>query len=164
MIQRKCFATLGLTVVLLVLGCGTGSSNSGGTSTANEPLAVVSTVPVTGATNVPLSQCPQVTGFCGATFTMTFNKEVNMDTLKFSYSPFLNGYFACPSAGPGTSGCLGGLPGSGVPPDQSSVVIFVDGSNFQTDTTYQITLDSVSDTNGNLLGQSYTWSFTTALQ
>ena len=87
-----------------------------------------------------------------------------MGTLKFSYSPLLNGTFACPAAGPGTSGCPGGLPGSGIPPDQSSVIIFVDGSNFQADTKYQITLNSVNGTNGNPLGQSYTWSFTTALQ
>jgi hypothetical protein len=149
---------------VFVSGCGSGSYNSGNAS-GNAPLAVVSTDPSNGASNVPLSQCPTVTGFCGGVFTVTFNKEVDMTTVNFQVSPNITGFLRCPAAGPGISGCPGGPPGSGIPPNQSAVVMFLAfSSSFMADTTYHVTLVGAKDTNGVPLAESYQWSFSTAAQ
>jgi hypothetical protein len=152
----------GVTLVVAVTfasGCASGSSSS----LSNEPLAVLSTDPPTGAINVALSQCPTVTGDCGAVYTVTFNKEVDMTTLDLQLSPNISGFLRCPAAGPGISGCPGGNPGSGILPNQSAVVMFVGNSSpYAPNTMYRVTLVSARDTNGVPIAESYTWSFTTA--
>src|SRR6266568_8134509 len=83
--------------------------------------------------------------------------------LDLQLSPNIAGFLRCPTAGPGISGCPGGNPGSGIPPNLSSVVMFVgNNSPYMASTKYQVTLVSPRDTNGVPLTENYTWSFTPA--
>jgi len=128
-----------------------------------EPLAVLSTAPANGATNVPLSECPYAGSLCRGIVKMTFNQSVNIDSMQFQIVPFKQGALRCPDPqfpGPGTYGCRV-TPPTTIPSNQSVIVWYDILDSFLPSTTYTVTILSVNSSDGKPLA-TYTFSFTTA--
>lgn len=119
----------------------TGTISIGGkaftiTQTAGQALTVTSVNPVNNSDNMPVKSPIRV----------TFNKEINTDTLS-------NATFTV----------SGGVSGTITYDASSQTATFTPASQFATSTTYTATISTgVTDTNGDSLAQSYTWTFTTS--
>jgi hypothetical protein len=130
-----------------------------------QPLAVISSDPANGATDVPRAQCPYATSFCRGIVMMTFNQSVNIDSMNFQIVPSKQGALRCPDPqfpGPGTYGCRV-TPPTTVPPNQSAIVWYDTLDSFLPTTKYTVTILAVNSSDGKPLG-TYTFSFTTAAQ
>lgn len=172
MCSNRLFAAINLALLLFLSACG----SSGGSTTEPQscstagctilqPLAIISTAPANGATNVPLAQCPYSNGPCRGIIGMTFNQSVNIDSMNFQVLPFTRGTLRCPDTqlpGIGTYGCRV-TPPTTIPSNQSVIVWFDSQGPFLPNTTCTATISSVNSSDGKPLA-NYTFSFTTAAQ
>jgi hypothetical protein len=120
-------------------GIGLATSYSWTFTTMAPPLAVVSTVPVNGATGVPINQV----------LSATFNGTLNCMTLTSPATNFI-------VTGPGTTPVAGAVTCSG------NVATFTPNADLAYSTLYTATLTTgVSNTAGAVLPDNYVWSFIT---
>ncbi len=165
-------ALLNFSLLMFISSCSTSNTPASSSCSTQgcsipEPLAVVSTSPTDGATNVPLSECPYANGPCRGIVAMTFNQSVNIDSMNFQIQPFIRGTLRCPDPqNPGIAiyGCRAPNPPTTIPPNQSVIVWFDGESTFSPNTLYTATILSVSSSDGKPLGKAYSFSFTTAAQ
>jgi hypothetical protein len=170
--SNRLLAAIGLTLLVFLSACG----SSGGSATdpqscttpgctVPQPLAIISTDPTNGATNVSLAQCPYTNGPCRGIIAMTFNQSVNIDSMNFQVLPFTRGTLRCPDPqlpGIGTYGCRV-TPPTTIPSNQSVIVWFDSQGPFLPNTIYTATISSVNSSDGKPLA-NHTFSFTTASQ
>ena len=133
---KKLLTTLAIVSVVLILGCKKDTFKE----TVGLCPLVVSTIPVNGATGVPLNQI----------ITATFNENMNAATITPTS-------FTIETGAKGASLVAGTITYAGM------TATFTPSSPLTASTSYTGTIkETVKDLKGNFLQDDYVWSFTTA--